>query len=151
MVGGSYQLSGLHLTGHLGGCDPPSVDDIGRNHRGRGFDDYNLAHFGDAIGTGSDDMKITISDDFRASMNWLHTWAGVAVSCFLFMVFWMGSLAVYDREIDQWMKPELRAEASQSEFSYEAVVKDLKAGGAEDASRIFISAPSERDPLISAG
>ncbi|MEM1150850.1 MAG: PepSY-associated TM helix domain-containing protein [Pseudomonadota bacterium] len=96
-------------------------------------------------------MKITISDDFRASMNWLHTWAGVAVSCFLFMVFWMGSLAVYDREIDQWMKPEMRVEASQSEFSYEAVVKDLKAGGAADASRIFISAPSERDPLVSAG
>ncbi|MEM6857351.1 MAG: PepSY-associated TM helix domain-containing protein [Pseudomonadota bacterium] len=96
-------------------------------------------------------MTFTISDDFRASMNWLHTWAGVAVSCFLFMVFWMGSLAVYDREIDQWMKPELRVEASQAEFSYEAVVKDLKEGGAANASRIFISAPSERDPLINAG
>ena len=96
-------------------------------------------------------MKITISDDFRASMNWLHTWAGVAVSCFLFMVFWMGSLAIYDREIDQWMKPELRVEASAETFSYDRVVADLKANGAADSPRIFISTPSERDPLVFAG
>ncbi|MEM6495010.1 MAG: PepSY-associated TM helix domain-containing protein [Pseudomonadota bacterium] len=96
-------------------------------------------------------MKITISDDFRASMNWLHTWAGVAVSCFLFMIFWMGSLAVYDREIDQWMKPEMRIAATGSDFSYETVIDNLKANGAANSPRLFISAPSERDPLIFGG
>ena len=63
----------------------------------------------------------------------------------------MGSLAVFDREIDQWMKPEMRVEHVSTGFSYAAVVDRLKADGAEDSPRIFINAPSERDPLISAG
>ncbi|MEO0463237.1 MAG: PepSY-associated TM helix domain-containing protein [Pseudomonadota bacterium] len=92
-------------------------------------------------------MKLTISDDFRASMNWLHTWAGIGVSCFLFMIFWMGSLAVFDREIDQWMKPEMRVEAPQEAFSYGSVFDALLTGKAERSPYVGVSAPGERDPL----
>ena len=96
-------------------------------------------------------IKLNISDDFRASMNWLHTWAGIGTSCLLFMIFWMGSLAIFDREIDQWMKPEMRVEHVGSGFSYGKVIDSLKENGAADSPRIFVNAPSERDPLIFAG
>ena len=42
---------------------------------------------------------------FRASMNWLHTWSGVLLGSLLFAIFWMGTLAVFDKEIDRWMMP----------------------------------------------
>ncbi len=45
---------------------------------------------------------------FRASMNWLHTWAGVVLGGLLFAIFWMGTLSVFDREIDRWMAPMTR-------------------------------------------
>jgi uncharacterized iron-regulated membrane protein len=44
----------------------------------------------------------------RASMNWLHTWSGVVMGAMLFTIFWMGTLSVFDREIDRWMMPATR-------------------------------------------
>ena len=46
--------------------------------------------------------------DLRAAMGWLHTWAGLALGAILFAIFWMGTLSVFDREIDRWMMPETR-------------------------------------------
>ncbi|MEM1143334.1 MAG: PepSY-associated TM helix domain-containing protein [Pseudomonadota bacterium] len=93
--------------------------------------------------------KFRVSNEFRAAMGWLHTWAGIAASCFLFMIFWMGSLAVFDREIDQWMKPEMRVANPSQTFSYAAVFDHLRAGDAKNAKRLFVRAPSEREPLAS--
>ncbi len=45
---------------------------------------------------------------FRQSMSLLHTWAGLLLGTVLFAVFWMGSLSVFDREIDRWMMPDTR-------------------------------------------
>lgn len=45
---------------------------------------------------------------FRPSMNWVHTWAGVVLGAVLFVVFWMGTMSVFDREIDRWMQPQTR-------------------------------------------
>ncbi|MEL7028733.1 MAG: PepSY-associated TM helix domain-containing protein, partial [Pseudomonadota bacterium] len=91
--------------------------------------------------------RIAITDGFRASMNWLHTWAGIGVSCLLFVIFWMGSLSVFDREIDQWMKPEMRVSAPSEEFRFGPVFDALLEGEAKDAASIFVDAPGERDPL----
>ena len=44
----------------------------------------------------------------RTSMTWLHTWAGVVLGALLFAIFWMGTLSVFDRQIDRWMMPETR-------------------------------------------
>ena len=41
---------------------------------------------------------------FRASMNLLHTWTGVVLGGVLFAIFWTGTLCVFDREIDRWMR-----------------------------------------------
>jgi hypothetical protein len=45
----------------------------------------------------------------------------VALAALLFAVFWMGTLAVFDEEIDQWMKPELRI-VPIGRFSFENAV-----------------------------
>jgi uncharacterized iron-regulated membrane protein len=46
--------------------------------------------------------------DLRESMHHLHTWAGVVLGSLLFAIFWMGTLSVFDREIDRWMMPDTR-------------------------------------------
>ncbi len=58
---------------------------------------------------------------FRASMNWLHTWAGVVLGGLLFAIFWMGTLSVFDREIDRWMAPMTRLPVTDKAFSLESL------------------------------
>ena len=45
-------------------------------------------------------------------MGWLHTWAGLVLGAILFAIFWMGTLSVFDREIDRWLMPETRLPAA---------------------------------------
>lgn len=49
-----------------------------------------------------------MSPHARQSMSALHTWAGVVLGGVLLLIFWMGTLSVFDREIDRWMMPETR-------------------------------------------
>ncbi|QSI29247.1 PepSY domain-containing protein [Variovorax sp. RKNM96] len=46
--------------------------------------------------------------NFRLSMAWLHTWFGLTLGFVLMVVFFFGSLSVFDREIDRWAIPETR-------------------------------------------
>ena len=66
---------------------------------------------------------------FRTSMAWLHTWAGVVLGALLFAIFWMGTLSLFDKEIDRWMMPETRvfwdAEAERS-YSYDAALEAVR-------------------------
>jgi uncharacterized iron-regulated membrane protein len=48
--------------------------------------------------------------NFRLSMTWLHTWFGLVLGFVLMVVFFFGSLSVFDREIDRWAIPETRFE-----------------------------------------
>jgi uncharacterized iron-regulated membrane protein len=49
-------------------------------------------------------------NSFRLSMTWLHTWFGLVLGFVLMIVFFFGSLSVFDREIDRWTVPETRFE-----------------------------------------
>lgn len=49
--------------------------------------------------------------DFRDAMDRLHTWVGVTLGGLLLVIFWMGTLSVFDRELDRWMMPETRLAA----------------------------------------
>ena len=42
------------------------------------------------------------------SMSALHTWAGLVLGWLLFAIFLTGTLAVFDRELNWWMQPELQ-------------------------------------------
>ena len=67
--------------------------------------------------------------NFRHSMTWLHTWFGLVLGSVLVVVFFFGSLSVFDREIDRWAIPESRF-APQPMPSFDKVLlpvfKDLK-------------------------
>ena len=56
----------------------------------------------------------------------LHTWAGVVLGGLLFAVFWMGTLSVFDREIDRWLMPATRVPALSAPGSLDARVQQLQ-------------------------
>lgn len=59
--------------------------------------------------------------NLRLSMTWLHTWFGLVLGFVLVVVFFFGSLSVFDREIDRWAIPQTRFEA-QPMPSFEKVL-----------------------------
>lgn len=86
---------------------------------------------------------------FRASMNWLHTWSGVLLGSLLFAIFWMGTLAVFDKEIDRWMMPASRL-AMPEQFSYETMRPAYGSALAAKAPAVLLLVPNERNPVITA-
>ncbi|MEM1381811.1 MAG: PepSY domain-containing protein [Pseudomonadota bacterium] len=91
-------------------------------------------------------MRIT--DEFRKSMNWLHTWTGIALSSILFAMFWMGTLTVFHLEINKWMMPETRIAVDTTMPMDPVVMPQLEAGTFEEGEQVFFARPSERMPLI---
>ncbi|MBT0960825.1 PepSY-associated TM helix domain-containing protein [Denitromonas iodatirespirans] len=85
---------------------------------------------------------------WRHAMVGLHTWAGVCVGTLLFVIFWMGSLSVFDREIDRWMMPATRLPAPSGPPSLDATVLPVAARLAGGASPWTIVLPSARVPAI---
>ena len=85
---------------------------------------------------------------FRASMNWLHTWSGVVLGGLLFAIFWMGTLAVFDREIDRWMAPTIRLPAAEKPFSLEVLRPMYDAAAAAKSPTFSVGLPTDRDAAI---
>jgi len=87
---------------------------------------------------------------FRQSMTRLHTWAGVVIGALLFLIFWMGSLSVFDREVDRWMMPMTRlAPASASGLaSLDTTVRPVAEQLAGGASPWTILLPTARVPTL---
>ena len=48
---------------------------------------------------------------WRTRMAGVHTWCGIVLGVLLLVVFWMGTLSVFDRELDRWMMPATRLPA----------------------------------------
>lgn len=86
---------------------------------------------------------------FRDSMQWLHTWAGLCLGTVLFAVFWMGSLSVFDREIDRWMMPATRL-APADLGSVERLKGELPPAIASSQQWLVLY-PSEREPVARIG
>ena len=59
---------------------------------------------------------------FRLSMTWLHTWFGLVLGFVLMVIFFFGSLSVFDREIDRWAIPSSRFEP-QPMPSFDKILK----------------------------
>jgi uncharacterized iron-regulated membrane protein len=47
------------------------------------------------------------NNGLRRSMAWLHTWSGLLAGWLLFVIFVGGTIACFDRELDDWMRPAL--------------------------------------------
>jgi uncharacterized iron-regulated membrane protein len=90
--------------------------------------------------------------DFRASMTWLHTWAGVVCAALLFAMFWMGTLSVFDREIDRWMQPSTRLAAQlAAPVSLDRLTAPVLADVPEGTTEIYLYTPSAREPTVRVG
>lgn len=85
---------------------------------------------------------------FRASMNWVHTWAGVVLGSLLFAIFWTGTLSVFDREIDRWMMPELRLALPRDPPTLDVLRPSIADAGRARSSFVAIILPSERQPVF---
>lgn len=89
-----------------------------------------------------------MSSQLRQGMVWLHTWAGVAIGALLFVIFWMGTLSVFDREIDRWMMPATRLSVPAQLPSLDATVLPVAERLAGAAPRWSIRLPDERTPVF---
>lgn len=96
---------------------------------------------------------MTEKPGFRNTMNWLHTWAGVTLGTLLFTIWWMGTLCIFDKEIDRWMQPETRAlSLAGGVMNADAVVAGLKMRHPEDdLVSLMIQLPRERRPWFEVG
>lgn len=81
----------------------------------------------------------------RLALNWFHTWFGLFAGGLLFVIFWTGTLAVFDREIDRWMMPDTR-KAEAVEISVDKLVP-VAQQLVPDARNWTITLPDERTPV----
>lgn len=89
-----------------------------------------------------------MTQEFRSSMNLAHTWAGVVAASLLFAIFWMGSLSVYDREIDRWMAPMTRLAMPDQPASFDAQRGSYDAAVKAGARSWTMLQPSDRQPVV---
>ena len=85
---------------------------------------------------------------FRASMGWAHTWAGVVVGALLFAIFWMGTLSVFDREIDRWMAPMTRVALPDKPLSFDELRSTYDTAVALRSPTWSLVQATERQPFI---
>jgi len=83
----------------------------------------------------------------RHSMDYLHTWAGVLFSVLLFLVFFMGTLSVFDREIDRWMMPDTRVAQPQT-VSFDNIALPHLRQLAPDSKLWSVQYPFTREPVM---
>jgi uncharacterized iron-regulated membrane protein len=89
-----------------------------------------------------------MEETLRKSMAWLHTWAGVVLGSVLFAVFWMGTLSVFDREIDRWMMPATRLAPASAPISLDAVARAVLPEVPAGASQWRVDLPTQRTPVL---
>lgn len=92
---------------------------------------------------------------FRRAMDGLHAWAGVISGGLLFAIFLMGTLAVFDREIDRWAQPSTRlagpAPAGPQAASLDRALPVLERLAPANATLWLVYPPAERTPTLRVG
>ncbi|MBV4507325.1 PepSY domain-containing protein [Pseudomonas sp. BW13M1] len=82
------------------------------------------------------------------SLSWLHTWSGLLFGWVLFAIFLTGTLAVFDKEIDNWLRPEIPAHSLDSREAAQTALDYLQARHPH-ARTWNIGLPNERAPTLS--
>lgn len=92
---------------------------------------------------------------FRLAMGEVHTWGGVIFGGLLFAIFLMGTLAVFDREIDRWAQPHTRlagpAAAGNAGPSLDQALPLLERLAPGKAAFWLIYPPADRTPTLRLG
>lgn len=82
---------------------------------------------------------------FVQSMAWLHTWAGLVVGWLLFVIFVGGTLACFDKELDDWMRPALHGTRAPQRPGFDAAIQRLRQQAPATVALYLVAAnPRER-------
>jgi len=81
------------------------------------------------------------------SLAWLHTWSGLIFGWLLFAIFLTGTIAVFDKEIDGWMRPEIPANSLTQVQAAERAIDYLKINHIQ-ASAWNIGLPTQRSSAL---
>lgn len=86
----------------------------------------------------------------RQAMLWLHSVLGLTSAGLLFVVFFMGSLALYDSELDRWMLPQTRMSLDSSELSLDRQVLPIaeRLSEKQTLEQWYVELPSSRVPVL---
>lgn len=82
------------------------------------------------------------------SMSWLHTWCGLILGWLLFAIFLTGTLAVFDKELNWWMQPELADSGLDQAAAADVAQRWLQARHA-GAGNWNVGLPTARAPQLS--
>lgn len=86
----------------------------------------------------------------RQAMDYLHSWAGVIFGALLFLVFFMGTLSVFDAEIDSWMMPSTRV-APNDAASFDRHARVQLEQIAPGSRQWYALYPTDRQPTMRIG
>ena len=82
-------------------------------------------------------------------MNLLHTWAGILFGGLVFLIFFMGTISVFDDELDRWMMPQTRA-AATGDVGYDAALATVLGDLEVEDEPVFLYPPGPRRPVYAA-
>lgn len=85
---------------------------------------------------------------FTQSMSWLHTWCGLLLGWVLFAIFLTGTLAVFDRELNWWMQPEIERSPLDQAAAATTAQRWLEERHSHEQNW-NIGLPTERSPVLS--
>jgi len=84
----------------------------------------------------------------RRRLSGAHSWAGVVFGGLLFAIFWMGTLSVFDREIDRWMMPGTRLAAPSELPLLDPLAAAVAPLVPPDARQWRVDLPTARTPVL---
>ncbi|WP_082611346.1 PepSY-associated TM helix domain-containing protein [Lysobacter sp. Root916] len=90
-----------------------------------------------------------MKNTFSQAMAWLHTWAGLIIGWLLFVIFVGGTLACFDKEIGDWMRPALH-DAPRAELSFARAIASAQRDAKPHAHALYVTAPTQRERATSA-
>ncbi len=85
---------------------------------------------------------------WRKRLGGVHDWAGVLLGALLFVIFWMGSLSVFDRELDRWMMPATRLAPPRAPPALDAVAAVADTLVAPGARQWRVDWATPRTPVL---
>ncbi|WP_454255953.1 PepSY-associated TM helix domain-containing protein [Pseudomonas sp. Marseille-Q8238] len=86
----------------------------------------------------------------RQSMAGLHTWGGLLPSWLLYVIIFAGTLACFDKELNNWMRPAVQ-QTSTASMSADEVRAWLQANVKEDLHAFWMHGPTVREPYWKLG
>ncbi|WP_053845809.1 PepSY-associated TM helix domain-containing protein [Paracidovorax avenae] len=85
---------------------------------------------------------------WRKRMVGVHTWCGIVLGVLLLVVFWTGTLSVFDRELDRWMMPATRLPAPHRPPPLDALQPVVQALVPASARQWRIDWATPRTPVL---